>query len=416
MGATVAVGRGGAHGLGHVLDHDGELGLHGIAVERGHALVVHLEIVGFGVAVFVDVADHVALRRGYLLQVVAAVLQVLEVDDATFVGFQGLVEVARIAPDAENGALDRRFTVERIHLGQAQFGRGIGHVNLLVEHRDLLALVGQGNAFLGNVEGVAVFDLRLVYGVCPQVERLASRVSVCAGDERRHDLPVCVAQGPVGGGDVAFGLHDVGGAVDGRPRLGVGLRDGYDAFLGRVLESQDDRIVPSTVVGGNREGCRLGIEDVALGRCDLLQKVAPLPQNHRQGELAALVGGPRAHDLLVRVMEGIGDEIAVGVIQLEARRKRNPLAGFGVGLDHLERRLRDLVAHQNRRIVLPFVGDRDLEVIDGKEGLAVFRLELRGDVGGDDLVHEIGAVRQRRAPALGLRPAVRIGVAVFGGG
>ena len=241
-------------------------------------------------------------------------------------------------------------------------------------------------------------------------------MSVCAGDERRHDLPVCVAQGPVGGGDVAFGLHDVGGAVDGRPRLGVGLRDGYDAFLGRVLESQDDRIVPSTVVGGNREGCRLGIEDVALGRCDLLQKVAPLPQNHRQGELAALVGGPRAHDLLVRVMEGIGDEIAVGVIQLEARRKRNPLAGFGVGLDHLERRLRDLVAHQNRRIVLPFVGDRDLEVIDGKEGLAVFRLELRGDVGGDDLVHEIGAVRQRRAPALGLRPAVRIGVAVFGGG
>lgn len=92
------------------------------------------------------------------------------------------------------------------------------------------------------------------------------------------------------------------------------------------------------------------------------------------------------------------------------------LPGFGVGLDHLERRLRDLVAHQNRWIVLPFVGDRDLEVLDGEEGLAVLRLELRGDVCGDHLVHGVGAVRKRRAPALGLRPAVHLRVAVFGRG
>ena len=115
-------------------------------------------------------------------------------------------------------------------------------------------------------------------------------------------------------------------------------------------------------------------------------------------------------------MEGIGDEIAVGVIQLEARRKRDPLAGFGVGLDHLEGRLRDLVAHQNRRIVLSFVGNRDLEIIDRKKGLAIFRLELRGDVCGDRLVHGIGAVRERCAPALGLRPTVHLRVAVFGRG
>ena len=74
MGAAVAVGRGGAHSLWHVLDHDGELGLHRFVGHGNHALVVHLEVVDAGLALAVDVVDDVAVRRGDFLHVVAAVL------------------------------------------------------------------------------------------------------------------------------------------------------------------------------------------------------------------------------------------------------------------------------------------------------------------------------------------------------
>ena len=112
MGAAVPVGRGGAHGLGHVLDHDGELCLHGFVAHGNHALVVHLEVVDAGFALVVDVVDDVAVRRGDFLHVVAAVLQVLQGYNAACVGCQSLIEIARVIPDPEGRTFNRGLAID----------------------------------------------------------------------------------------------------------------------------------------------------------------------------------------------------------------------------------------------------------------------------------------------------------------
>lgn len=130
IGAAVAVGRGGAMVAEHVLDHDGELDTHGIAVERGHALVVHLE--SWVLALPSSSTSLIQPSAAATSAVVAAVLPVLEVDDAAFVDLSGLIEIARVVPDARKAA-STGVSSKRIHLDQAPLGRGgVCHVDSLV--------------------------------------------------------------------------------------------------------------------------------------------------------------------------------------------------------------------------------------------------------------------------------------------
>ena len=112
----------------------------------------------------------------------------------------------------------------------------------------------------------------------------------------------------------------------------------------------------------------------------------------------------------------VGDEVAACVLKLEAHGERHLLAGLGVHLHHLERRLGDVIVHECGRFVFALLADGGLPVLHGKKRLSPFGLEGVRHVLRDHLVDSVGPVCERSRPIGGLGPAVHVGVAVLGGG
>ena len=406
MGAARGVGGRGAHGLGHVGDLDLEDRAHGAVGKLEHSLVVHEEVVDGGVALVVHVGYDVAFGSSGLLQVVGAVLEVRDADGAVLAGDELLVVGALVVPEPEDSACHGLVRVEGVGLLDLELGGGVLDFEHLVEHGDVLALVFERHGLLGDVERVAVLGLRLVDGVGPEVELAARGAALPVGFERGHDVAGMGADRAVARDDVGCRLHDVNGVGNRLAGGGVVLDDADGALLGHVGELDLDGVVPVVVDRPDRDGLAFERLDVALWSLHLDERVVALLEQHRQRHLAAFVGGPGVHDVGVGVVALVGDELSVVIEQLEGAGKRDLAPRLGVRLDDLERRLRDVVVHERRRVVLPFRGDGRLPVGDRDDVVAVLRLEGLGHGVRDDLVHRVGAVCQGARPALRDVPAV----------
>ena len=242
--------------------------------------------------------------------------------------------------------------VEGIEFQDLRVGRQVGHGLFVVVESDVLPGVVEHDRLLFRIEREAVGGLGLIDRVGAQVELRGGRLAVLVGGDRRHDLALRGSHRAIRGLDGLCRLHDVDGLVHRLARPSVGFGDGDRRLLRHVRELDGERVVPSLVLGIDRERLALELLHVAIRRFHFGERVVALLQEHREHELSALAGRPGVHGLLDRVMGGVGDGLAASVEQLEAARQRDVLARLRIDLDDLERRLRDAVIHELGWLVL----------------------------------------------------------------